>query len=69
MSTESSPLDELERAVQAARVNRKEREKALDRVPQWRFRRRRKVERSVSRRRAWEAGLEKDLRRLSGDRT
>ena len=58
---ETSPLEALERAVLAIRDNREELEENLQRVPRWRFRRRRAVERSVRRRRDREQRLLEEL--------
>ena len=65
MSEEPNPLDELERAIQAAKANRETREKELEGVPQWRFRRRRQIERAVRRRQVWEEQLEEQVRERS----
>ncbi len=69
MSEEPNPLDELEQAVQAAKANRETREKELEGVPQWRFRRRRQIERAVRRRQVWEERLEEHVRERSAGRT
>ncbi len=69
MSEEPNPLDELERATRAAKANRESREKELEALPQWRFRRRRQIERAVRRRQVWEEQLEEQVRdRSAGQR-
>ena len=59
--TDTSPLEALERAVLATRANREELEETLSALPRWRFRRRRKVERSVRRRQVREQDLQEAL--------
>jgi len=60
-TSQISPLDELERQVLTARVNREAGERTLERVPRWRFRRRQYLARSLHRRRAWEDELRHPL--------
>lgn len=57
----TSPLDELERQISAARHDREVKQQTLERTPRRRFRRRRHLERSLRRRRAWESELRKSL--------
>jgi hypothetical protein len=59
--TDTSPLEALERVVLATRANREELEETLSALPRWRFRRRRKVERSVRRRQVREQELQEAL--------
>ena len=59
--TDTSPLEALERAVLATRANREQLEETLSALPRWRFRRRRKLERSVRRRQVREQDLQEAL--------
>ena len=60
--TDTSPLEALERVVLVTRANREELEETLSALPRWRFRRRRKLERSVRRRQVREQDLQEALK-------
>ncbi len=64
---DTSPLEALERAVLSTRANREELEDTLQKLPRWRFRRRRDVERSLRRRRSREEHLLAELNESSAE--